>query len=78
MIDPTFRNINKLFVLSIKNGDSDPTGNSFDKFYMPLIQINDFNALSNNTLFFDQPIKIEEEAYEKLVKMSLTIQQETY
>ena len=29
MIDPTFRNINRLFVLSFKNGD--PTRDSFDK-----------------------------------------------
>ena len=26
-IDPTFRNINRLFVLSFKNGDDDPTRN---------------------------------------------------
>ena len=30
MIDPTFRNINRLFFLSFKNGDNDPTRNSFD------------------------------------------------
>ena len=35
MIDPTFRNINKLFVLLFKNGDNNPTRNSFDKYYTP-------------------------------------------
>ena len=35
MIDPTFRNINRLFVLSFKNGDSNPTRNSFDKYCTP-------------------------------------------
>ena len=29
MIDPTFRNINRLFVLSFKNGGNDPIINSF-------------------------------------------------
>ena len=29
LIDPTFRNINRLFVLSFKNGNNDPTRNSF-------------------------------------------------
>ena len=29
MIDPTFRNINRLFVLSFKNSNNDPTRNSF-------------------------------------------------
>ena len=45
MIDPTFRNINRLFVLSFKNGDDDPTSNSFDEYYMLLVEIKDFNAL---------------------------------
>ena len=30
LIDPTFRNINRLFAVSFKNGDDDPTRNSFD------------------------------------------------
>ena len=37
MIDPTFRNINRLFVLSFKNGDDDPRIDSFDKYYMSLV-----------------------------------------
>ena len=37
MIDPTFRNINRLFVLSFENGDDDPRINSFDKYYMSLL-----------------------------------------
>ena len=35
VIDPTLRNINRLFVLSFKNCDSDPTRNFFDKYYIP-------------------------------------------
>ena len=31
LIDPDFRNINRLFILSFKNGENDPTTNSFDK-----------------------------------------------
>ena len=38
LIGPTFRNINRLFVLSFKNGDNDPTRNSFDEYYMPLLE----------------------------------------
>ena len=45
MIDPTFRNINKFFVISFKHGDDDPTRNSFDEYYMLLAVIKDFNAL---------------------------------
>ena len=34
MIDPAFRNINRFFVLSLKNGDNGSTRNYFDKYYM--------------------------------------------
>ena len=34
LIVPTFRNINRLFVLSFKNGNNDPARDSFDKYYM--------------------------------------------
>ena len=33
MIDPTFRNINRLFAFSLKNVGNDPTRSSFDKYY---------------------------------------------
>ena len=35
-----------------------------------LIEIKDFNALSENKPFFDQPVKNKQEAYEKLFEMS--------
>ena len=41
LIDPTFRNINRLFVLAFKNGSNDPTSDSFDKYYVPLVEIKD-------------------------------------
>ena len=51
LIDPTFRNINRLFVLSFKNGDDDPTRISFDEYYMLLVEIKDFNALIDKNYF---------------------------
>ena len=63
MIDPTFRNINSLFILSFRNGDNDPTINYFVKHYIPLVEINDINALIDNKPFFDQPVKNKQEAY---------------
>ena len=58
-----------MFVLSFKNGDNDPTRDSFDKYYMPL-EIRDFNTLIDNKPFFYQPVKNKKEAYEKLIEMS--------
>ena len=69
MIDQTFRNINRLFVLSLRDGNNDPTRDSFDKYYMLLVEIKAFNALIDNKLFFDQPVKNEQEPYQKPVEM---------
>ena len=57
LIDPTFKDINRLFALSFKNGNDDPTRDSFVKYYIPLVEIKDFNALIDNKQFFDQPVK---------------------
>ena len=59
-----------MFVLSFKNGNDDPSRDSFDKYYMPLVEIKDFNALIDNKPFFDQPVKNKQEAYEKLIELS--------
>ena len=36
MIDPTFRNINRLFVISFKNGNNDSTITSLNNYYMKI------------------------------------------
>ena len=58
LIDPTFTKVNRLFVLSFENED-DRT--SFSKYYVPDVQIKDFNVLVDGKRFFDMPIKNEEE-----------------
>ena len=52
-----------MFVLFFKNSNNDPTRNYFDKYYMLLVEIKDFNALIDNKQFFDQPVKKKQEAY---------------
>ena len=59
-----------MFVLSFKNGDKDPTRDSFEKYYMPLVEIKDFNALIDSKPFFDQSVTSKQEAYEQLIRMS--------
>ena len=68
LIDPTFRNINRLYVLSLKNRNDDPTRDSFDKYYMPLVERKGFNVSIDNKSFFDQSVKTKQEAYEKLIE----------
>ena len=44
MINPTFRNIIRLFVQLLKVANNDAAVNCFIKYYMPLLEIKDFNA----------------------------------
>ena len=79
LIDPTFRNINILFVLLFKHDNDDPKRDSLDANDMPLAKIKDFNALIDHNLFFDQPLK-NKKHMENLSKCQQTmiIQQEIY
>ena len=67
LIDPTFTNINRLFVLSFENED-DRT--SFSKYYVPKVEIKDFSVLIDGKPFFAIPVKNKEEAYEAIIGMS--------
>ena len=51
MIDPAFRNINRLLAPLFKNSDNDPTRDSFDKYYIALVAIKHFYVLINSKLF---------------------------
>ena len=74
LIDPTFTNVNRLFVLSFERIEEDNIKkdyrDSFSHYYVPKVQIKDFNVLMDGKRFFDLPIKNEEEAYEKTIDMS--------
>ena len=49
LIDPTFTNVNRLFVLSFEN-ENDRI--SFAKYYVPKVEIKDFNVLIDGKPFF--------------------------
>ena len=54
LIEPSFQGVNRLFVLAFEN-DNDRT--SDDKYYLPTVEIKDYNIMINGENFFDQPIK---------------------
>ena len=49
LIDPTFSNVNRLFVLSFEN-EVDRT--SYFKYYLPSVEIKDYNVLIDGNAFF--------------------------
>ena len=67
LIDPTFTNVNRLFVLAYQNADD---RQSFSQFYLPNVMVIDYNVIINKLAFFDLPIKTEEEAYENIRDIS--------
>ena len=68
---------NRLLVLSFKNGNIVSTRDSFDKYYITLVEIKDFNALIDNKPLFDQPVKTNKKRMKNLLKCQqmMTIQQ---
>ena len=70
LIDPTFMNVNRLFVLSFSRNNNTDNRDSFSDYYVPNVEIKDFNVLIDGKSFFDLPVKNEEEAYEKIIDMS--------
>ena len=75
LVDPTFTNVNRLFVLAYKfevDDDDNYIDNrrSFSKFYLPNVMVEDYNVIIDKLAFFDLPIKTEEEAYEKIIDIS--------
>ena len=67
LIDPTFTSVNRLFVLSFTRNNAGDNRDSFSHYYVPNVEIKDFNVLIDGKSFFDLPVKNEEEAYEKII-----------
>ena len=67
LIDPTFTNVNRLFVLSFENENK---STSFSKYYVPKVEIKYFNVLTDGKPFFEIPVKNKKEAYEQIIEMS--------
>ena len=67
LIDPTFTNVNRVFVLAYRNADN---RQSYSRFYLPNVMVKNYNVIIDKLAFFDLPIKTEEKAYEKIIDIS--------
>ena len=70
LIDPTFTNVNRLFVLSFTRNNAGDNRDCFSDYYPPNVELKDFNVLIDRKSFFDLPVKNEEEPYEKIIEMA--------
>ena len=67
LIDPTFSNVNRLFVLTFEN-ENDTA--SYFKYYLPNVEIKYYNVLIDGNAFFELTIKNIEETYEKITQIT--------
>ena len=67
LIEPSFQGVNRLFVLAFEN-DEDKTDH--EKYYLPTVEIKDYNIMINGENFFDQPIKKNKVTYENIRKIA--------
>ena len=63
LTDPSFQRISRPFVLAFED-DAQRTSNK--KYYIPNVEIKDYNVMKDGKNFFDQPIKKNKVTYENI------------
>ena len=54
LVEPSFQGVNRLFLLAFENDDN---RTSDELYYLPNVEIKDYNIMINGEHFFDKPIK---------------------
>ena len=66
LIDPIFNKVNRLFILTFP---SEEDRRSFSKYYTPIIEIKDYNVITDREPFYEIPIKNKEETYKVITEL---------
>ena len=66
--EPNFQGVNRFFALAFEN-DDDRT--SYNEYYLPTVEIKDYNIMINGENFFDQPIKNNKVTYDNIRKIAI-------
>ena len=61
LVEPSFQKVNRLFVLAFENDDQRTRTNGY---YLPNVEIKNYNIMINGENFFDQTIKDNKVTYE--------------
>ena len=68
LIEPSFQGVNRLFVLAFED-DAQRTSNK--RYYIPNVEIKDYNVMIDGKNFFDQPVKNDKVTHENIRKFLL-------
>ena len=67
LVEPSFQGVNRLFVLAFEN-DAQRISNK--RYYIPNVEIKDYNVMIDGKNFFDQPVKNDKVTYENIRKIA--------
>ena len=67
LIKPGFQGVNRLFVLAFED-DAHRISNT--RYYLPIVEIKDYNIMIVGKNFFDQPAKNDKVTYENIRKIA--------
>ena len=69
-LDASFQGVNRLFVLAYASGDNITNENSYRKYFLPRIKIENYNIEIDGRNFYDQPINDSIKQYDEIRKVS--------
>ena len=75
-LDPSFQGVNRLFVLAFNDAENSVnrvTRYGHRKYFVPRIDIKDYNVVIDGRNFYDNPISSQIEKYNELRKVTLGI-----
>ena len=68
MVEPSFQKVNRLFVLANEN---DTQRTSAKGYYLPNVEIKNYNVMINGENLFDQPVKNKKVTYENIRNVAI-------
>ena len=70
-LDPSFQGVNRLFVMAYNRANGQPTRNGRRKYYLPRIDLEEYNVIIDERHFYDNPIESGIEKYRELKKVTI-------
>ena len=67
LIEPIFQGVSRIFVLSFKNKEDRRLS---IKYYLPRVEIKDYNVFIDGKNFFDQPVENNSKTYDNIGKIA--------
>ena len=68
LIEPSFQGINRLFILAFENDDQRTSNKGY---YIPNVEIKDYNVMIDGKIFFDQPVRNDKVTYKNIRKIAI-------